>query len=369
MQPETNLRITLATGHTGSSALAMDDGFRAITAVQGLSFYLHAYPPDVVAFRAGELLSRLGSKLGLGLAELQRRTKGMVICVAGGAKRRDQEQVRDFLDNIHWKSAPSHVTVVDDTWSGLVAGTTSYFGTCAFAGTGASVFVGLGKCPLTDHRGKFDGWGSIIGDFGSAFQLSVDLFRSLNRHYDKTGKAPPLFKKILEACPDIESIQNVQRWFDAVFISEPHEWRLRLATLARVVTAEADRPKPKADGDAVRLINSAARQMAKTLEIAILRNPRARRYPVVFQGGMFEHSQRYRAVVLKRCRRLTSGGFALAKYRPIIGATLMFPDMRPEHAARFFRSISLLPDSEIPILVRNNHEAGILRPKRAFCYG
>jgi N-acetylglucosamine kinase-like BadF-type ATPase len=237
----------------------------------------------------------------------------------GASKEIDRDLAETCLGRCGWKNR-LRFTIVDDTWAGTIAGTLSGFGICAFAGTGASVYVGSGAFPI-DRSRKFDGWGPILGDFGSGFQLVVDLFRMIARRADE-GVVLPIFSELLERHPEIGDLADLQQWFDGLFIVYPYEWRTRFAEVAAIVTQAADRTPP--DPDAQLLVMRAAKEMATTITTAIRDAGReATNLPVICQGGMFEHSRLYRVTVAKAVRVLYPNPIRLAPFRTVIGASLI----------------------------------------------
>ena len=186
------------------------------------------------------------------------------------------------------------------------------------------MFVGLGEFKAGKPH-KMDGWGPILGDFGSGFQLAVDGFRFIGRSYDE-GKRVQLFKQIRDwnnkrGKAPIRGILHVQTWFDNL-VRDPQNWRIRFAQLAEPITQAADSPQP--DPDAVKLVRTSALDMAKTIEIALqCFGERVTGLPIVFQGGMFEHSDLYRKTVANKIRDRYANKIRMATFRTVLGAALM----------------------------------------------
>jgi N-acetylglucosamine kinase-like BadF-type ATPase len=340
-----SIYLGISGGHTRSVACAVDSENNALACVTGESLNQHTFGDRAVMMRLGKLLDRLAKQIGLPRTALAGDTVKAVISIAGAASEEDQALIEICLLRNGWNSGTQNYQVVDDTWAGLLGGALSYAGTCAFSGTGASVYVGDPEA-FKGKPNKIDGWGPIIGDFGSGFQLAVEMFRLFGRYYDEKKKPPPLFAEVVKLDPLISSITNVQRWFDNIYNFYPNEWRIKMAALAAAATAAADRPDP--DPDAIQLVNAAANEMIKSIRIA-LEWKAARSLPVVLQGGMFEHSRLYRQQVIGAITGLTTGHVGLAKYKPALGALFMarFPERSPldpavvESIEASFRMLSL----------------------------
>jgi N-acetylglucosamine kinase-like BadF-type ATPase len=312
------LYIGVNGGHQKSVAVALTDS-RIVGCTSGDSLNLHTFSPDEVIERFGDLLESLSSRVGIDRRDLRSRTIKLVLSLPGAAMEDDRKLARYCMAVNDWRDR-SKFAVVDDTWAGLYGGALSSRGICAFAGSGASVFVGLGEYKSGKSH-KMDGWGPILGDFGSGFQLVVDTFRFFGRSLDK-GYTPPLFKDFVNLEPKISEITKVQAWFDSLYIRRPSKWRIHFAGLAAAVTAAADRPE--ADSDAVKLVRQAAEEMARSVEVALDRfKGEIEDLPIVFQGGMFEHSRLYRSIVAGEIGLRFSNEVRMAPFRTVFGAALM----------------------------------------------
>lgn len=314
--------IAVNGGHTRSVACAIPVDLGAVEAVEGESLNFHTYPHQVITYRFDDLLDKLAHKVGVRLDDLRNRTERIALSMPGAGTTKDQALIEVCLLRPEWKD-PNKYLILDDTWAGLVAGTSSSSGTCVFAGTGASIYMNdipQRKMNFFGKPNKIDGWGPVIGDFGSGFQLTVDMFRLFNREFDK-GNTPKLFWEVLRLEPDIGDIGNSQRWFDTLYIRYNYDWRIRFAKLASAATSAADSTDPYPCAKA--LVEKAANDIIESIEIALGNFPGAKVLPVVFQGGMFENSKLYRGVVSEKVEKLASGPVYLALFRPVVGALML----------------------------------------------
>lgn len=313
------LYIGVFGGHQKSTAVAIRDS-AICCCVTGKGLNLHSIQHLKVTNRLGVLLTSLAEKLGLSHTALREQTTRLVLALPGAATKFEKEIAETCLLLNGWNNR-SQYSIADDTWAGLIAGSLDRRGICVFAGTGAAVFVGLGDFP-EDNTRKIDGWGHILGDFGSGFQLALEMFRLIGRLLDK-GQSSPLFDDLLRAERSICGVEDLQRWFDQLYVVHRDDWRIRFAELAAVVTAAADRQED-ADSDAVRLVNKAAEGIAESIGIAIERfAPVSLELPIVLQGGMFEYSCLYRHRVAEILRRKYPNEIVMASFRPVVGAGLM----------------------------------------------
>ena len=359
--PAERFFIAINGGHTKSVACAISVDLGAVEVVEGESLNFHTYPHQVITYRFDELIDKLAHKVGVRLDDLRSCTERIALSMPGAGTTKDQALIEVCLLRPEWKD-PSKYLILDDTWAGLVAGTLSSSGSCVFAGTGASIYMNdiLGRqMNFFGKPNQIDGWGPIIGDFGSGFQLTVDMFRMFNREFDK-GSTPELFHKVLEQEPDIGDMTNAQRWFDTLYIRYSYDWRIRFAKLASSATTSADSADPYPCAKA--LVEKAANDIIESVEIALGNFPGAKVLPVVFQGGMFEHSKLYRRVVSEKVEKLASGPVYLALFRPVVGALMLalgdlnvLPDQST--ISDLHRAIKAMPQDERCLLIRAHGRA------------
>lgn len=288
--------------------------------VKGDGLNLHTISHLKLASRMGALLENLADRLSLTLTELKAQTTKLVLAVPGAEIQYGQQLAEACLFLNDWTDR-SQFFIADDTWAGLIGGALRRRGICAFAGTGAAVYVGLGEFK-TSKQQKIDGWGHILGDYGSGYQLALKMFRFLGRTLDR-GKLSPLFEEILQEDPRIVDPDNIQHWFSQLYTLHPEDWVVRFARMAGVVTRAANRSN-NADPAARAFVIESAEEIAESISLAINRFlPDSRNLPIVFQGGMFEHNDLFRRAVTERVGELHSNPISMAAFRPVVGAALM----------------------------------------------
>src|SRR5262249_1231202 len=147
----------------------------------------------------------------------------LVLSLPGVSSLADLELGQSCIRNAGWVvRSPDNYLVVDDTYAGLIGGALSTQGICAFAGTGASVYLGQ---PTGHQRfiagkgGKLDGFGPMIGDHGSGFRLAMATLERMGRDLDESGWGgiSPLFEQLLTSLgADWAAIQKrgLQNGFD-----------------------------------------------------------------------------------------------------------------------------------------------------------
>lgn len=154
------------------------------------------------------------------------------------------------------------------------------------AGAGIAVVSGTGSMVMRrDGAGRrvvVGGWGSLLGDEGSAYDVGRQALVACTRAHDGRGPATALVGPILSWAGALTMRDAVRHVYDG------RTTRAQIAQLARVVSQAA------ADGDAVAcgLLDDAGRELAMQV-IAALSQPAERMpgpWPLVRAGGVLERS-------------------------------------------------------------------------------
>jgi N-acetylglucosamine kinase-like BadF-type ATPase len=346
-----SLYVGISGGHQTSTATAVRDGV-VLGSAKGDGLNLHTVPHLKLASRTGALLENLADRISITPIELKAQTSKLVLAVPGAEIPYGQRLAEACLFLNDWTDR-SQFFIVDDTWAGLIGGALRRRGICAFAGTGAAVYVGLGEF-AANKRQKIDGWGHILGDYGSGYQLALKMFRFLGRTLDRDNLSP-LFAEILSEDPRISDPDNIQHWFSQLYTLHTDDWVVRFARMAAVVTRAANRSEHP-DDDACRFVIESAEEMVESVTLAVDRfMPESRELPIVFQGGMFEHNDLFRRTVAERLKQNHSSPVGMSSFRPVIGAALMAcasDSMLPDNPLRsnILSSIQALPAHERALL-------------------
>jgi N-acetylglucosamine kinase-like BadF-type ATPase len=179
-------------------------------------------------------------------------------------------------------------------------------GIAVIAGTGSSVF-GLAPDGTEVHVG---GWGHLLGDEGSGYDIAVRALRAVTSAADGRGPATELSSRFLDAV-GVEDARGLrERFYPAPAVME-------VARLAAIVLDAADR-----DAVAAEIVDAAARDLRIAVTACARRLPPARDgHAVVASGGlMFDGSPLYAA--LKRQLEADRGQYRLVRLEaePAVGA-------------------------------------------------
>ncbi len=151
-------------------------------------------------------------------------------------------------------------------------------GVVANAGTGSVVY---GKSPSGAYR-QVGGWGHVLGDEGSAYDIAVGGLRAATRFLDGRGESTALVDRIP---PALDVSDMIQVAFKVYGLNMSRE---EIAGLAKIVAEAAD------DGDEVSrgLLRSAAEELALAVTAAIGElGMKSQRVPVSYVGSVFNSGE------------------------------------------------------------------------------
>jgi len=200
------------------------------------------------------------------------------------------------------------ISVANDATLLLAAGTAEGWGLAVVCGTGSIAFV---RTP-DGTEGRAGGWGYLLGDEGSAFQVTLSALRLAARSAD--GCIGPtvlvdLFMKRMGAATPAAIIDAVYRG----------EWdRAALAALAPLVLEAAE----NGDTLACQVVEKQASELALTAVTPVLKHKLpCENLPVALTGGLLLRSASYRRRFLEamKQRGVTPGQVQLVE-QPALGA-------------------------------------------------
>jgi N-acetylmuramic acid 6-phosphate etherase len=125
------------------------------------------------------------------------------LCLAGVTSKTIQKRVQEIAQSI-WKETSIHVT--HDLDSALYSGITDGQGIVALCGTGACVY---GQANELNY--KMGGWGHILGDEGSAYNIAHKALRWIIEYYDQNESLDELGDEILNTAK-VSSLSQLARY-------------------------------------------------------------------------------------------------------------------------------------------------------------
>ncbi|MFG0267525.1 MAG: N-acetylglucosamine kinase [Rhodopirellula sp. JB055] len=112
------------------------------------------------------------------------------LALAGAGRDSEQQRIRSWADQCQ---LARQLRVVDDALPVLYAASSDGVGVALIAGTGS---LALGRNANGD-RARCGGWGSLLGDEGSGYQISLAAHRAAVRDDDGRGPSTQLHERLL----------------------------------------------------------------------------------------------------------------------------------------------------------------------------
>jgi N-acetylmuramic acid 6-phosphate etherase len=208
--------------------------------------------------------------------------------LAGADRPEDARLITDWATRV---GLAARVEVSGDARLLLAAGTPAGWGVAVVAGTGSIAF---GRSP-DGRTSRAGGWGYLLGDEGSGYDLAVAALQAITRASDGRGPATALTERFLNHLGLRESSELVP----AVYRGGRD--RAALAALAPLVLASAEAGDAVADA----IVEEGAWELAEAVVAAarpleLERGP----LPLALAGGLLLESERYRGRLLHALEEL-----------------------------------------------------------------
>lgn len=161
---------------------------------------------------------------------------GIGLGLAGAGRPADIALIKTWLPeimintaNIQWSLSESNILVCNDSLIALVGGIGEPIGIVVIAGTGSQIF-GQNQQGVTKRVG---GWGYLLGDEGSGYDIAMQGLKSVFRAYDGRGVNTSLTVAFLSHL----NLVNVEGLIKLIYRSG---WSVTdIAALAKIVDQEA----------------------------------------------------------------------------------------------------------------------------------
>lgn len=245
------------------------------------------------AFQAAGLVSAPVAAAALGLA---------------GIDLDGVDVIRDWAERVQ---LAGKLSIANDATLLFAAGTPEGWGLAVIAGTGSIAFT----LDRNGQQGRAGGWGYLMGDEGSAFQLGLQGLRAACRSADRIGPATQLLSALLARLGSA----NPRDFIPAVYRGS---WdKAAIASLAPIVLELA----VAGDKVAHKIVEKQARELARTAAGAVVNAGLPREgLPVALTGGLVLQSEAFRERFLTDLRAcgVTPGPVGLVD-DPAVGAVAL----------------------------------------------
>lgn len=231
---------------------------------------------------------------------------GICLSMSGVDRPADKQLMRSWITPILPKA---RIDVHNDAVAALVSGTDgNLFGLVVISGTG-TITYGVNKEGETTRAA---GWGPMLGDRGSGYQIGYEILTAVVRALDGRGPATSLVEAVLTKL-NLSKGEELIPW---AYSSVAWERYAQLAPLAAIAARNGDKVAEQIlEGQAQDLVVS-IQAVAKRLHIE--NQP----FPLVLAGGNFTHEGSYLTALLKK---------KVNQQLPQV--TVLLPTLKPEYAA------------------------------------
>jgi N-acetylglucosamine kinase-like BadF-type ATPase len=239
--------------------------------------------------------------------------------LAGVSRPRDIEVIKDLLMDLqfyqnlplNWQLKLDSIVICNDAFIALVGGLGHGTGIVAISGTGSIIF---GRNHLGETK-RVGGWGHILGDEGSAYQIAVSGMQAALKAYDGREFSTSLVAGFQEHL----GLVNIENLIEVIY---RRGWGVKeIAALAAIVDSAA------VNGDAIanRIIEDAVQDLVKSTATVIEAIfPHHEDCEIVTSGGVWQGKAniqgKFAGLIGKKFPQVQ---VISPKYEPAYGAALL----------------------------------------------
>ncbi|MGB3535467.1 MAG: BadF/BadG/BcrA/BcrD ATPase family protein [Microcoleaceae cyanobacterium] len=245
--------------------------------------------------------------------------QGMGIGLAGVGRPQDINSVENLLkplplklsELITWQNSPQHLLITGDNEIALMGGIGDRIGIVAIAGTGSQVF-GQNQQGKTKRVG---GWGYILGDEGSGYNISVKGLQAALKAYDGRGQATELIERFKDHL-EIDKIENL--------VEVVYRRRLSVTEIAALAPI-VDQAAVEGDAIAREIMTSAVNELTLATQVVItdLFNP-TEAFEIVTIGGVWNSLANLRQRFEQKISAIAPSATVIwPRHQPAYGAGLL----------------------------------------------
>ena len=226
--------------------------------------------------------------------------------MAGLGRAEDRKVVGRISDELGIRKNRRILT--HDAHIALVGGTEKQQGVIVISGTGAIVY----GVNANGDEARASGWGYLLGDEGSGYDIAIKGLRAVARAADGRGDSTELTNRILDGLEPNEPSELI-RWTHAASRDE-------IAQLAEVIFDTAQ----TADTVATEIVDQAADELVCAAESVIKQLEFIEPFDIVLSGGNLIHQPMFSNKLRHRLARIRpKASVLLPKHEPAYGAVLL----------------------------------------------
>ena len=225
--------------------------------------------------------------------------------MAGLGRAEDRKIIGRICDEL---GISENRILTHDAHIALVGGTAKQQGVIVISGTGAIVY-GINA---DGKEARASGWGYLLGDEGSGYDIAIKGLRAIARAADGRGSPTELTNRMLNAL-ELNAPDDLIRWVHAAS-------RDAIAQLSKIVFDVAR----TRDGIAEQILDEAAAELVCATSSVIEQLEFDEMFDIVLSGGNLIHQPMFADKLRQAFARIApSASVHLPKHAPAYGAVLL----------------------------------------------
>ncbi|SDK00682.1 N-acetylglucosamine kinase [Sediminibacillus albus] len=271
--------------------------------------------PHIIGY--DEVKNRLQQLLlqGMKAFSVNPREIEAVCCGLAGVGRKEDEQraekvLKDIIPSLQF-SESCKFRVCSDSYIALRGAMqpSETEGVLVISGTGSNA-LGMSR---TGAIFKSGGWGHILGDEGSGYQIGLQALNKVTRAYDGRDKDTMLTRLILEKL----QLQKVEELVSYIYGNKQE--KKDIATFAELVIAASE----QGDEISLEIIRQAAAELTNHVESLFLKNQDFNQQtPICTTGSIFKYSKLLTSSFREGLQQRKLGIYQEAYGSPVFGAAI-----------------------------------------------
>lgn len=228
------------------------------------------------------------------------------LSLSGAGRKEEKHLIIKSLEA--YKLHKIKIVVENDAICALASGTFGDSGIVLIAGTG-SISYYFNK--ETNEMNRVGGWGYLLGDEGSGYEIGKKALTAVMKNYDGRGQSTQLTEAVKQQLNLIQETEIIP------FVYQNMEMRSEIASLTKVVFEVAN------SGDMVAkdIISNSMDALIELINGAFLSVNKAQYHPpIVLCGGLFSNIQFKETFMNKLKKVYPSNEIIIPKFPPVIGA-------------------------------------------------
>ena len=288
-------------GGTGTVGILTTETGRCLAQVQSGPSNYHVVGEAKTQAVLKNVVEELCEKAGIPLTSAIHFCLGM----AGLGRAEDKKVIGKICDEL---GINENRILTHDAHIALVGGTEKQHGVIVISGTGAIVY-GINA---DGKEARASGWGYLLGDEGSGYDIAINGLRAVARAADSRGRPTELTNRILNAL-ELNAPGDLIRWVHAAS-------RDAIAQLAKTVFDVAR----TRDTVAEQIVDAAAEELVCAARRVIEQLEFDEMFDIVLSGGNLIHQPMFVDKLRQAFARIApSASVYLPKHDPAYGAILL----------------------------------------------